>query len=221
MNKGLDGLRIGYSPDLGYANVDDEIATRVEGVADELGSLGAEVERADPGIEPPLDLFRVLWFTISQQLASQMTESQRRQLDPELLECAERARDYRAIDLFRAEEHHARLTERMEHFVQDYRLLLTPTVSNPPFEVDRQVPRGSAMRDWMEWTPLSYPLDLSQQPAASVPCGFTRDGLPIGFQLAAGMYDDTRILHACKACTDRYPPRFPEAPDAERQPAES
>lgn len=81
--------------------------------------------------------------------------------------------------------------------------------------------RGSAMRDWMEWTPLSYPLDLSQQPAASVPCGFTRDGLPIGFQLAAGKYDDTRILRACKAYTDRYPPRFPEAPDAERQPAES
>ncbi len=216
LGEGLDGLRIGYSPDLGYADVDPQIAQRIETVADELRALGAQVERVDPGIESPIDSFRVLWFTATQQLCSQMTDEQHELADPGLLECADRARDYRAIDMFRAEEHRARLTERLEHFNQSYHLLLTPTVPITPFAIDHQVPPDSKMRDWMEWAPFSYPLNLSQQPAASVPCGFTRQGLPIGFQLAAGKFDDTRILRACEAYLNRHPPRFPDTPDVER-----
>ena len=74
-------------------------------------------------------------------------------------------------------------------------------------------PPGSDMRDWEEWAPFSYPFNLSQQPAASVPCGFTDQGLPVGFQLAGGKFDDVRVLRACHAYMSAHPPRFPAVPD--------
>ena len=69
------------------------------------------------------------------------------------------------------------------------------------------------MRDWAEWSPFSYPFNLSQQPAASVPCGFTPQGLPVGFQLAAGKHDDARILRVSHAYLEAFPMCYPAEPD--------
>ena len=69
------------------------------------------------------------------------------------------------------------------------------------------------MRDWAEWAPFSYPFNLSQQPAASNPCGFTSGGLPVGFQLAGGKHDDARVLRVSQAYLEAYPPTFPERPN--------
>nr|WP_281506080.1 amidase family protein [Chromohalobacter nigrandesensis] len=91
-----------------------------------------------------------------------------------------------------------------------------PSVSVSPFAVNHEVPPRSGMRDWEEWAPFSYPFNLSQQPAASVPCGFTDTGMPVGFQLAGGKFDDIRVLRACNAFMQAYPPRFPTVPDPAR-----
>nr|WP_245184789.1 amidase family protein [Halomonas salinarum] len=61
--------------------------------------------------------------------------------------------------------------------------------------------------------PFSYPFSLSEQSAASAPCGFTDEGLPVGFQLAGGKFDDVRILRACTAYMDAYPTQYPSKPD--------
>ena len=209
----LTGLRIAYSPDLGYAEVDNEIATRVAEAARNLESLGAEVIEVDPGFESPVDIFRRLWFTASLEVYSQCDDKGKALLDPGLVDNARKAENWAAIDLFRAYAERADLTAKLEHFNQNYHLLMTPSLPVQPFEINQEVPPGSNMRDWEEWAQFSYPFNLSNQPAASIPCGFTRAGLPVGFQLAGGRFDDIRVLRAANAYLDAYPARFPTVPN--------
>ncbi|RJS93271.1 amidase [Salinisphaera sp. Q1T1-3] len=209
----LRGLRIAYSADLGYASVNDEIATRVREAATNLEKLGAEVIEVHPGFESPIDIFRRLWFTASLEVYSQCDERGKALLDPGLVDDARKAEHWQAIDLFRAYADRADLTAKLEHFNQEYHLLMTPSVPIEPFEINHEVPPGVGMHDWEEWAQFSYPLNLANQPAASIPCGFTRSGLPIGFQLAGGRFDDVRVLRAANAYLDAYPARFPTVPN--------
>ncbi|PMR75491.1 amidase [Billgrantia endophytica] len=213
MDLGLRGLRIAYSEDLGYATVDKQIARRVRQAAERLAALGAEIVEIHPGFESPIKTFQTLWFTASLEVWDRCSDSERQRLDPGMVATARRAQEFTALDLFRALKERARLTERLEHFNQKYHLLMTPTVPIEPFEANHDVPPGSNMRDWEEWAPFSYPFNLSQQPAASVPCGFTDAGLPVGFQLAGGKYDDARVLRVSHAYMEAYPPRFPAMPN--------
>ncbi|SDN05735.1 amidase [Vreelandella arcis] len=213
LDKGIKGLRIAYSKDLGYASVDPQIARRVKEAALKMEALGAEIVEIDPGFSSPLDIFRKIWFTASLYQWQQLDQSQREQLDPGMATNARKAEAWSALDLFRALSERALLTRQLEHFNQQYHLIMTPAVSVLPFEVNQEVPPGSGMRDWEEWAPFSYPFNLSQQPAASVPCGFTDNGLPVGFQLAGGKYDDVRVLRACHAFMEAHPPRFPTEPN--------
>ena len=209
----LRGLRIAYSPTLGYAKVDEQIAARVAEAAKNLEALGAEMIEVHPGFASPIDIFQKIWFTASLEVWSQCDRKGRDMLDPGLVSNARRAENWSALDLFRALADRARLTERLEHFNREYHLVMTPTVAVEPFAINHQVPPGSDMRDWEEWAPFSYPFNLSEQPAASVPCGFTDNGLPVGFQLAGGKFDDIRVLRACNAYMDAHPARFPTVPD--------
>ncbi|MGM0857753.1 MAG: amidase [Pseudomonadota bacterium] len=213
LDKSLEGLRIGYSADLGYADVDPQIASRVKEAAQKMEALGAEVVEVDPGFSSPIDTFRKIWFTASLDQWRQMNQSQREQLDPGMVANAREAEAWSALDLFRALSDRALLTRKLEYFNQHYHLIMTPAVAVLPFEINQEVPPGSNMRDWEEWAPFSYPFNLSQQPAASVPCGFTDNGLPVGFQLAGGKFDDVRVLRACHAFMEAHPPRFPTVPN--------
>jgi aspartyl-tRNA(Asn)/glutamyl-tRNA(Gln) amidotransferase subunit A len=213
LDQDLRGLRIAYSPTLGYAEVDEQVAARVREAARNLEQLGAEVEEVHPGFESPIDIFQKLWFTASLDFWSKCSEKQRQQLDPGLVANARTAEQWSALDLFQTLGRRANFTECLERFNQKYHLLMTPTVPIEPFEAGHEVPPGRGMRDWEEWAPFSYPFNLSQQPAASVPCGFTERGLPVGFQLAGGKHDDVRVLRACHAYMQAHPPRFPRVPD--------
>ncbi|WP_423821995.1 amidase [Salinisphaera sp. SPP-AMP-43] len=209
----LRGLRIAYSSDLGYAKVDPQIAARVKEAAEKLEDLGAEIVEIHPGFESPVDTFRRLWFTASLEVWNQCDEKTRKLLDPGLVRNAKKAEHWSALALFQAMDHRAKLTQQLEHFNQDYHLLMTPSVPISPFEVNHEVPPDSDMTDWEEWASFSYPFNLSQQPAASIPCGFTDAGLPVGFQLAGGKFDDIRVLRAANAYMDAHPARLPTVPN--------
>lgn len=213
LGEDLTSLRIAFSPDLDYASVDPQIASCVAQAAKAMEELGAEIVEIHPGFESPIDIFRKTWFTASLDVWSQCDEEGKKLLDPGLVDNAMAARDWSALDMFRALHDGAQLTERLEHFNQDYDLLMTPTVPIEPFEINHQVPPGSDMHDWEEWAQFSYPFNVTQQPAASVPCGFTDAGLPVGFQLAGGKFDDVRVLRACHAYMTAHPPRFPASPN--------
>ncbi|KAA9007031.1 amidase [Histidinibacterium aquaticum] len=213
LDKGLTGLRIAYAPELGGAKADPEIAARVAEAARNLEALGAEVVEIAPEIGHPIRCFQMIWFTASRDLYLSCTEAEREKLDPGLVSNAKTAADWTSVDLFRTLAARASLTQELEAFNQEYHLLMTPTVAVPAFEVNHDTPPGRDMTDWTEWSPFTYPFNLSQQPACSVPCGFTDAGLPVGFQLAGGKYDDIRILRAAHAYIEAHPPRFPAVPD--------
>jgi aspartyl-tRNA(Asn)/glutamyl-tRNA(Gln) amidotransferase subunit A len=93
----------------------------------------------------------------------------------------------------------------MSAFHERWELLLTPTLPLPAFAAGREVPEGSADRRWPSWTPLTYPFNLTQQPAASVPCGFTPDGLPVGLQIVGARHADALVLRAARAYESAHP----------------
>ena len=120
-------------------------------------------------------------------------------LDPGLREiCAEGAA-YSALDYLAAVDVRMALGQAMGAFHRSYDLLVTPTLPITAFEAGREAPAGAAGPRWTGWTPFTYPFNLTQQPAASVPCGTDADGLPIGVQLVAARHEDALVLRAAHA----------------------
>jgi aspartyl-tRNA(Asn)/glutamyl-tRNA(Gln) amidotransferase subunit A len=203
--KGLDGsikgLRVAFSPALGFADVDPEIARLVREAVKVLKGLGAKVEEADPGFEDPgLSIFRPLWWAGTRLLLGKLPPEKRALLDPALNEVVEQAAAITLDEYLEAQRQRGLLGARMKLFMQRYDVLVTPTLPIAAFEVGRLAPADKEIPGkWVTWTPFTYPFNLTQQPACSVPCGFTRAGLPVGLQIAGRMYDDAGVLKAAAA----------------------
>ena len=97
----------------------------------------------------------------------------------------------------------------MNRFHETYDLLLTPALPIPAFEAGLEQPRDSGGDRWVDWTPFSYPFNLTRQPAASVPCGLTSQGLPAGLQIVGPLYRDSRVLQAARAFEMAQPFQMP------------
>ncbi len=175
LGQDIEGMRIAFSPTLGYARVEPEVAECVRQAAHRLEALGAVVEEVDPGFELPIRIFNTLWFTASLAVYREHSERQRRLLDSGLVSDAKRAERLSALDMFYALRDRARLTEGLEHFNQRYHLVMTPSVAVRPFPLHHDVPPGSGMRDWAEWAPFSYPFNLGLP--AGVDRGLLHGGL--------------------------------------------
>lgn len=209
---GVRGLRIALSPTLGYATVDEEVRASVLAAAHTLEGLGAQVEEVDPGFADPLHTYEVLWNSGAARVAVAYSDDQLGQLDRGLLGIIEGGRQYSAVDYLNADIERSALGMLMNAFHQQYDLLLTPTLPIPAFEAGHDVPAGWHDERWPTWTPFSYPFNITQQPAISVPCGFTEAGLPVGLQIVGPKHRDGLVLRAAYAyqaanpLTDRLPP---------------
>jgi aspartyl-tRNA(Asn)/glutamyl-tRNA(Gln) amidotransferase subunit A len=204
LDKGVKGLRIGYSPDLGYARVDAEIAAAVAAGAKLFQKLGARVEPADPSggtsvFKDSHDYFSVHWYAGAANLLSRFTPQQRAMMDPGLVAIAEAGGRYTLLEYLAAVKRREELGMAMNKFHERYDLLLTPSLPIPAFTAGQEVPTGSGLKRWTEWTPFTYPFNLTRQPAATVPCGLTAAGLPIGLQLVGPMYGEALVLRASRA----------------------
>ncbi|GLY87717.1 amidase [Actinoallomurus iriomotensis] len=193
------GLRIAFSPTLGYAPVDAEVAAAVEKAAAVFTDLGARVEQTDPGFADPVEAFHVLWFAGAAKSVESLSPARRELLDPGLREISEQGARHSALDYLTATACRMELGRLMGAFHEDYNLLLTPTLPIPAFEAGREVPPDWPSPRWTSWTPFTYPFNMTQQPAASVPCGFTSAGLPVGLQVVGPRHADARVLAACRA----------------------
>jgi aspartyl-tRNA(Asn)/glutamyl-tRNA(Gln) amidotransferase subunit A len=99
----------------------------------------------------------------------------------------------------------------MQGFFEDYDLLVTPTTALPAFPVGLEHPDQGKDR-WSDWAGFSYPFNLTQQPAITVPSGFTGDGLPVGLQIVGPKYAEALVLRAAKAFEAACPQPMPPAP---------
>ncbi|MFC7305351.1 amidase [Streptomyces monticola] len=198
--EGVRGLRIAYSPSLGgQVAVRPTVAAAVRRAVEKLASLGAYVEEADPDFTDPVEAFHTLWFSGAARVTEHFSKEQRAELDPGLREICARGARYSALDYLAAVDVRMELGRKMGQFHSTYDLLVTPTMPITAFEAGAEVPKGSGHRRWTGWTPFTYPFNLTQQPAATVPCGVDEAGLPIGVQLVAARHADALVLRAAHA----------------------
>ncbi|MEU5522258.1 amidase [Streptomyces sp. NPDC047860] len=194
---GVRGLRVAYSPSLGgQVRVDPEVAAAVRRAVERLAGLGAYVEETDPDLTDPVQAFHTLWFAGAARVVQHLPPERRALLDPGLREICGTGARFSALDYLAAVDVRMDLGRRMGRFHDTYDLLVTPTLPITAFEAGAEVPKGSGHRRWTGWTPLTYPFNMTQQPAATVPVGTDADGLPIGLQLVAARHRDDLVLRA-------------------------
>jgi aspartyl-tRNA(Asn)/glutamyl-tRNA(Gln) amidotransferase subunit A len=198
--KSLKGMRIAYSPDLGYVNVDPDIAKRVADAVKVLKKLGAKVIDIEPGFADPAATFRTIWWSGANFLLGQLPPDKKALLDPALADVVAQASLITPQEIFEANKQRGLLGTQMRLFMQEYDALITPTLPIPAFGAGLLQPADPDNKGkWVNWTPFTYPFNLTQQPAASVPCGFTRSNLPAGLQVIGKMFDDRTVLKICAA----------------------
>jgi aspartyl-tRNA(Asn)/glutamyl-tRNA(Gln) amidotransferase subunit A len=198
----LEGLRVAWSADPGFAPaVDPEVRAACAKAARRFRDLGCRVETVEPGWPSPRDAWETIFCGgIAARLQPDLAR-RRADIDPGLAAIVdatlawEPGRYVRAwFDRLAWNEHPRRLFER-------YDLLLTPTIACAPFKIGLDGPgeiAGAAV-DRYGWVPYTFPFNMTGHPAASVPCGFTRDGLPVGLQIVGRRFEDAAVLRAAAA----------------------
>lgn len=198
--RGIQGLRIAYSPSLGgQVAVRPAVAAAVRRGVERLAALGAYVEETDPDFSDPVDAFHTLWFSGAARVTQKPAPRQRELLDRGLREICATGAGFSALDYLAAVDARMELGRRMGQFHERYDLLVTPTLPITAFEAGVEVPKGSGHRRWTGWTPFTYPFNLTQQPAATVPVGNDGDGLPVGLQIVGARHRDDLVLRAAHA----------------------
>jgi aspartyl-tRNA(Asn)/glutamyl-tRNA(Gln) amidotransferase subunit A len=208
LDAGIRDARIAWSPDLGYAKVDAEVAAVVAKAVRVFSELGAKVEEKSPGFANPEEIFRTHWFSGAAFLVNGIPAEKRPLLDPGLREVAQLGAKVTGAEVLDAQLKRGALGTHMNLFHRDYDLLVTPTLAVAAFDVGREFPEGK--KRWIDWTPFSFPFNLTQQPAASIPCGFTSAGLPVGLHIVGRKYDDALVLRAARAFELAHPIRLPD-----------
>lgn len=204
----LSGLKVAYSPDLGHARVDPEIAATVEAAAMVFEELGAKVELTTPAWGPlGPGLIRALWGPplLAYAPADGAAEAA---MDPGFVACLRETGDAAWRDVHAAQSHrHAYAGAVGRWFAEGWDLLLTPAASVAAFPHGRQVPDHWPAHpwDWLVWAEFSYPFNLSHCPAVSVPCGLTQDGLPIGLQIIGPRLRDPLVMRTARAFLEARP----------------
>ncbi|MAL79744.1 MAG: amidase [Sneathiella sp.] len=212
----LRGKKIAFSPTLGYARVHPEVASAVKHAAGLFEELGAIVEEVDPGFANPLPIFNAIWWSGAAFALRHLNDRQRSELDPGLQQVVREGEKITLTDYLEASQMRGELGGRMRQFHERYDLLITPSLAIPAFEVGKLAPDDLAsVGAWVDWTPFSYPFNLTQQPACSIPCGLTSDGLPIGLQIVGPMHGDLAVLNAA-AAFEKICPEATMRPDLSR-----
>ena len=206
LNDGISGLRVAWSPTLGYAkNVHPEIAAACEKAVRTLEALGAHVEAVDPGFADPLDITTGLWFVSSTVVWDTLTPAQQAVADPDFVAEVELGKAFSALDVQKLTLRRGALGTHMRQFMQRYDLLITPSVAVPAFDAKPAGHQTLTPEAMLGWTPFSYPFNLTQQPACTIPCGLTSDGLPMGLQIVGPMFGDALVLRAARAFESAQP----------------
>jgi Asp-tRNA(Asn)/Glu-tRNA(Gln) amidotransferase A subunit family amidase len=210
----LRGLRVAWSADLGYAAVDPEVRRIAGAAAERFAGLGCVLEAADPGWDDPRRPAAVLWHASYATRFGERYDQRPEWFEPELAAMIETGRRLSGMELGAAMLARTAFHGQAQRFFARYDLLLTPQmpagawpVEGPPREIG-----GVPTPGMFDRLPFTFPFNLTGQPAASVPCGFTAAGLPVGLQIVGRWHADTLVLQAAAAFEQA-------APWASRRPA--
>lgn len=212
---GVKGLRVALSMRLGHVDhLDPDIELAIGEVARVLEEQGAIVEEADPPLTHAPDHLRAMWWPVAAAIVDAVPAERRADMDKGFLTIAKRGLDFTIADYLAAYTARSELHNAMLDFHRRYDLLLTPTMPVTALRVGEEMPEeGDWGDDWLNWSPYTYPFNLTQQPAASVPCGLARTGLPMGAQIVGRLGEDRMVLRAARAVERAL--RMPPMPQAQ------
>ncbi len=201
LHEGINGRRIAYSPDLGVARVDPDVAALVRAAVDRFSDLGAVVEEVPtPWAKDGPEMIRFFWAAHMTRLQPHLAKWEA-EMDPGLVACIKDGEVMTVGQYQAVRERKMAYIAAMHRWFEDWDFLLTPSVSVAAFPAEKLMPDHWPQHawDWLQWAEFSYPFNMSWNPAANVPCGFTADGLPVGLQIVGKRFDDLGVLQAAAA----------------------
>jgi len=205
----LEGLRIAWGGDLGITPVDDEVRRVTESTLAVFRRLGARVETAHPSFAEVEEIVRTSRGFLMVVNHEDKLAQWKPMMQENLVKNTEQGLSLTASDIAAGERLRTTLYHRVREFMERYDLILTPTAPIPPFPLEfRSGPRdinGVPMKHYIQWALLTYAFTVIGSPAISVPAGFTRDGLPVGLQIAGRWRDDVTVLRAAAAFEQAQP----------------
>ena len=207
LHEGVRGKRIAFSPDLGHARVDPEVAQLVQAASARFAELGAAVEEVPtPWGKQGAELIGPFWSAHMARLAQHLPKWEA-QMDPGLVACIKDGAPMTVVEYLNLRERKMAYVAAIHRWFEDWDFLLTPSVSVAAFPAERLMPAHWPQHpwNWIEWAHFSYPFNMSWNPAANVPCGFTADGLPVGLQIVGRRFDDLGVLQASAAFEQAQP----------------
>jgi amidase len=215
----VKGWRVAWTPDLnGLIPVDDEVARVAEGATRIFRSLGAKVHAACPDFSELNDIvLGTRGLTMVGAHADKLPEW-REQMQKGLVWNIEQGLGLTPRDIARAEKARTTLWHRVRAFMETHELLILPTVAVQPFPVEQPYPteiNGRPLDNYTQWFFLTYGITVTGLPVISVPCGFTKSGLPVGLQIVGRRRQEAMVLRAAAAFeaaapwADRIPPAVP------------
>jgi Asp-tRNA(Asn)/Glu-tRNA(Gln) amidotransferase A subunit family amidase len=210
----IQGFHVAWAPDLGFTRVDREVLALCEEAAGQFESLGCHVEVVNPAWGSPEEAFGTVVSAQFHAAWADRLPQDEALMDATLVKFIRRGGAVTVRQYVDALAWTRSFWLDVHAFLERFDLLLTPTLAVPPFGGDGPPPREIAGErvSVLGWMPFTYPFNMTGQPAASVPAGFTPAGLPVGLQIVGRRHADRSVLAASaayeSACpwTGRYPP---------------
>jgi len=200
----LTGVNVGFAADLNFTT-EPEIRKLVGEGVQKMAGLGARVEEIELDLADAREQIEIQWQVGCAINLESIPKAQHRHMDIGLVRTAEAGRRIPATVFRKVQLSRERFASRLNLLHDKFDLLVTPTVPISAFEIGHDTPPNQRFASWIDWTPFSYPFNLSQQPAISVPCGLTSLGLPAGLQIVGPRFADASVLHAAE-CLERVLP---------------
>ena len=172
-----------------------------------LAALGAIVEEVDPALPPHAEAMLTIWAGAAAKLVSMLPAARHGEIDPGLRDMAAIGARFTLNDWFEADSVRMAVGRAMAAYHARFDVLVTPTMPTPPLPAGQDLSEPG-QRTWMDWSPFTWPFNMTGQPAMSVPCGFVA-GLPVGLQLVGRMFDETTLLRVARAYERAHPWPFP------------
>lgn len=203
----IQNLKIAWSLDLGYAAVDPEVAQITYEAVKVFDQLGCTVEEPNFHLENPTPAFMDIFYTNNCVSYGHLLPEHADELSDNGRFCLEHGANVTGVELAQALRFVEAMRGRLDDLMETYDLLITPTMAVPPFPVGQIPDRigGQEVSQRGGYTPFTRAFNLSGQPAASIPCGFSAEDLPIGLHIIGRRGEEARVLHASAAFEEARP----------------
>jgi amidase len=202
LERDFRGARVAWSRDLGGLPVDPRITNTIEAQRHVFEALGCVVEDAEPDFADADEIFKVFRAWAFEMSHGPLLERHRSEMKDTVIWNIEAGRQLTGPQIGQARRKHTELYQRVREFMQRYEFLICPVSQVPPFDITQEYIteiNGQPMETYIDWMRSCYYITVTGLPAASVPCGFTPEGLAVGVQIVGRWHDDFGVLQLAHA----------------------